>query len=275
MPQDTQRTNALLEALLSSALTPAEIVAEIDGLIQDDIAEDIHLDYKAAAKLNNRREANEMMREYVSGFANSAGGILIVGVGEAQEGQPRPVAPCRAPGGGSLADWVSRSLTPIAGYISPPAVPYEVPHPQGAVLVVAVGRSPSLVPCFDRGDRRPLYHLRLGDQTLAADEYLVADLILGRRQHAYLEIAGVQTSRSDPAIGDDGHREWTLGLVFQIENQGLARADNVMVGAISLNSRGARQSVPLGRHLLRHVTESRPSSGKYKGFVQQLDESAR
>jgi hypothetical protein len=82
------------------------------------------------------------------------------------EGADWQVIGCHAPGGGSLTNWASRSLTPIAGYLSPPPVLYEVPSPDGPMLVVAVARAPGLVPCFDRGDRRLLYHLRLDDQTL-------------------------------------------------------------------------------------------------------------
>jgi hypothetical protein len=138
MPQDTQRTNELLEALLSRVLTNEEIVDEIDGLIRDLIDEDIHLDYKHGDALADRRAANELIREYVGGFANSAGGTLMVGIDE----DNWQVTGCQAPGGGSLTNWASRSLTPIAGYLSPPPVLYEVPHPDGPVLVAAVARAP-------------------------------------------------------------------------------------------------------------------------------------
>lgn len=251
MPQDTRRTNELLEALLSRALTNEEIVDEIDGLIEDQIDEDIHLDYKHGDVLERGAETPppQLLREYIGAFANSAGGILMVGIDE----DNWQVTGCQAPGGGSLTNWASRSLTPIAGYLSPPPVPYEVPHPDGPVLIVAVARAPGLVPCFDRGDRRPLYHLRLDDQTLAADEYLVADLVLGRRQHAYLSIAEVEARTTYLKYDGKGFYDWQFFLRFVIENQGLAKAEHVSIGVVGMHNRCATETIAVSDYLQRHV----------------------
>lgn len=269
MPQDTQRTNELLEALLSRELTNDEIVDQIAGLIRDRIDEDIHLDYKRGDVLERgaRTPPPQLLREYVGGFANSAGGMLMVGVDapEAAGAQWR-VTGCRAPGGGSLANWASNSLTPIAGYLSPPPVLYEVPHPDGPVLIAVVARAPRLVPCSDRGNRRLLYHLRLDHQTLAADEYLVADLVLGRRQHAYLGITGVgMFGGSNPDPG--GNSEWRFRMRFSIENEGLARAENVRLGIVSMGGRYVSSPGSVSDHLRRHVTVVGPDPDKYKGEV--------
>jgi hypothetical protein len=40
--------------------------------------------------------------------------------------------------------------------------------------------------CIEAG--RPVYYFRFHDQTLEAPDYLVTDLILGRREHPYLAI---------------------------------------------------------------------------------------
>jgi len=261
MPKDTQRTSELLEELLSGRQMTS---GELNGLLQDRIDEDLHLDYKHGDALQDRREANQMLREYVSGFANSAGGMLIVGVDEANW----RVTGCQAPGGGSLTRWASRSLTPIAGYLSPPPILQEVDHPDGPVLVAVVTRSAVLAPCFERGDRRSLYYLRLDDQTLQADEYLVADLVLGRRQHAYLTITEVMTWGGGKEINREAHHDWWFQMQFTIENQGLSRAENVRVGVINLSGRNASSSIPMGNHLLGYVAVVEPD--KYRGDVLEL-----
>lgn len=60
MPQDTQRTSELLEELLSGHQMTS---GKLNGLLQDQIDEDIHLDYKHGDALQNRREANQMLRD--------------------------------------------------------------------------------------------------------------------------------------------------------------------------------------------------------------------
>jgi len=116
MPQDTQRTAELLENLLSGeGLTPEML----DALLQDQVIEDLHLEYKHGEVLEKTTEKpSRMIREYVSGFANGAGGVLLVGVDE----DNWCVTGCKAPGGGSLTRWASDCVSPIAGYLSPPPV---------------------------------------------------------------------------------------------------------------------------------------------------------
>lgn len=109
-----QRTLELLESLVSGReMTPGEL----DNLVSDKVLEDIHLDYKHGDVLNDKKKAARMLREYVAAFANSAGGILIVGVNAPQD-QPWTVTGCTAPGGGDLREWASRCLTQIAPYLS-------------------------------------------------------------------------------------------------------------------------------------------------------------
>jgi hypothetical protein len=252
--QDTQRTNALLEALLSSSLSNEEILAEVKGLVEDEVREDVHLEYKHGDVLNKDRSPARLMRRYVSGFANSGGGMLMVGIHAPEgDGGEWEVTGCKAPGGGGQANWASRSLSRIAGYLSPPAIPFEVKHPDGTMLIVAVARSPVLVPCTDGADGGLVYHLRMDDQTLVADQYLVADLILGRREHAYLEIDGVEAHTISRRVDDDGTYDWQFRLKFVVENQGLTQADRVEVGIVSMHHGEDVKMRPVSDHLRHHV----------------------
>lgn len=227
MPQDTQRTAELLETLLSDEELG---INELDELLRFEVPEDLHLEYKHGKKLEETgKTPNRMIRRYVSGFANGAGGVLLVGVDEVNW----CVTGCKAPGGRSLRRWASDCVSPIAGYFSPPPVFKKVDHPNGEVLVVAVARSPVLVPCYE-GYHRPAYYLRMDDKTLKAPEYLVADLVLRRREHAYLAIPdfGIGEDYPTPEHDLQAHYNWQFRLQFRVENQGLARAENVRVGVV-------------------------------------------
>ncbi len=85
------RTSELLESL-----TAGERMSryELDELVKESTPEDLFLEYKHG-RLLEKREAAQTLRKYLSGFANSAGGILIIGVDEATW----TVTGCQAPGG--------------------------------------------------------------------------------------------------------------------------------------------------------------------------------
>ena len=53
------------------------------------------------------------------------------------------------------------------------------------MLAITVVRAPSLVPCVE--SRALKYFFRIGDSTLEIPQYLIADLVLGRRQHPLLD----------------------------------------------------------------------------------------
>src|SRR4051794_24625854 len=71
-----QRTLDLLQSLMSGHTMT---VSELDSLVNDAVPEDLFLDYKHGNELN-KKEPSLTIRQYMSGFANSEGGILIVGV---------------------------------------------------------------------------------------------------------------------------------------------------------------------------------------------------
>lgn len=50
---------------------------DIQQLIQDEIEEDIHLDYKDGRALSKEEKKRTEITKDVSAFANSAGGIII------------------------------------------------------------------------------------------------------------------------------------------------------------------------------------------------------
>jgi hypothetical protein len=61
---------------------------------------------------------------------------------------------------------------------------------------------PTLVPLV--ADGGITYRLRIGDSTVAIPEYLAADLLLGRRAYARIELRGVDTHASFFSTGSLG-----------------------------------------------------------------------
>jgi Schlafen, AlbA_2 len=81
--------NDLLE---DKRLTPDQL----DKFMQDNPDEDQYFDYKDGliTTPQKRKEGRQTIREYVSGFANSDGGVLIIGVGNINPDRlPRAVSP--------------------------------------------------------------------------------------------------------------------------------------------------------------------------------------
>jgi hypothetical protein len=190
-------------------------------------------DYKDGAVTKKRTEGRHIIRKWVSGFANSVGGVLIIGVSEPVEpNKTRKIATCeRTIGRQSLIEWADHCLQDMVGYFSPPPRFRIIEHKQGFVLTIAVARSPLLIPCEEDGELK--YFLRLGASTVAAPAYLIADLVLGRRQHPSLDLHRVFIEESRNLEGRGGIPARVASFRFDVENISLITADEVTVGVIS------------------------------------------
>jgi hypothetical protein len=83
---------------------------ELDQFIQANPDENQYLDYKNGliTTQRQRKKGRATIREYVSGFANSDGGVLIIGI---DEYRPRQITPCeQLIGQQLLKDWASDCL---------------------------------------------------------------------------------------------------------------------------------------------------------------------
>jgi hypothetical protein len=103
------------------------------------------------------------------------------------------------------------------------------------VLAIAVARAPSLVPCVE--SREIKYFFRIGDSTLRVPEYLIADLVLGRRQHPFIDLHVRGVIEGTEQIKEaDGRRNLTTArsvmFSFVVENLSLVTAEDVKVGAV-------------------------------------------
>jgi hypothetical protein len=252
----TQKTRELLDRLLAGhQMTPGEL----DTLLNEQVGEDLYLEYKHGDWLGDKNQAPRAIRRYLSGFANSAGGVLIVGVNE----RTWEVTGCSAPGGGDLAEWAARCVNPIAPHFSVPPRFQVVVHPAGNVLLVSADRSLGLVHCIEPRSE-PVYYFRLHDQTLKAPEYLISDLVLGRRQHPYLHITRCQLESFSQTVPTKPYYEADLTFQpsFTIDNEGLGWADDVRLGTISWNK---HKHTEYSEYLLRHIQVYQPTTRRYAG----------
>lgn len=255
MVRKTFRTSELLESLMAGhQMTPSEL----EDLIKIPVTEDLFLEYKHG-KLLTRKDAAQSVREYLSGFANSAGGILVIGVDEATWS----ITDCTAPGGENLAEWASRCLAPIAPYFSPLPRFQVVKHSDGDVLIASTDRSLSLVPCVQAGEL--VYFLRFHDQTLKAPEYLVSDILLGRRQRPHFHIRDFDLAECEPRQEpQSGAYDLYFSPAFVCENHSLFRSDFVRLGIISWVKHPLGGNI-LSNHLLSYVEIRDLDKGWYSG----------
>ncbi len=161
-------------------------IDELEDLIKQKIKEDQFLEFKSGLEVEDgNKDASKTIRDYMCGFANSDGGILIIGV-DAPSGTPVSIDGCNNHKKGDLAEWASRCLTDIASYFSPIPKFQVLRHPNGDVLIGIAQRSLNLVPQIE--NKQLIYNLRIHDQTLRAPEYLMADLLLGRKQRPDFDV---------------------------------------------------------------------------------------
>jgi len=233
------RSLELLEDLLAAqVLTPAEL----DDLIQNHPDEDQYVDFKDGLLMQDLPKARATVRQYVSGFANAIGGTLIVGVNEPARaaGGARPartVSPCARSGGQPLDQWATRLLNDLAAYFSPPPRIQVVTHAAGEVLVIATARAPRLVPLVEGGQLT--YYFRLHESTVKAHDWLISDLVLGRRNHPIVELTlRVDGPAPEPADvlsvnGRNIYQGILLQYLLDIVNASLVNAEYVDAGVIT------------------------------------------
>jgi hypothetical protein len=234
-------SNDWLNRLLSGELVPEP--TDLDAFVATcGDAEGLHHEFKPGADPSSGSgvEPAVVLRKYLAGFANSDGGFVLFGYSQ----RLRTFDGFKAPGGGRVVDWASRAIQPIAGYLSPPPRIVSIPHPavgQAEVLIVAVQRAPALVPTILGG--RPQFYFRIGDSTvempayntIGVPDYLVGDILLGRRQRPRLMPSGPTLKlQLDPIrrLGGNVHAHEAL-IGVSLENQSLVYAEAVTAGIVS------------------------------------------
>jgi len=248
------------KALRDRSLDESDLLA----LVGLKVPEGLRLEYKEAAWCDKdyRRRVGPghpsplraRVSKYVAGFANAAGGVLIVGLKEARDEDGRFVGVAPNPVKENTESYTQAVKSGMAGLH--PFLPrahafHTVPADGGGVYyVLAVDRSVQLVPCHESGHL--VYFLRLQDSTVSAPDYLAADLFLGRRRVPVVEVV------QQPTVTTQRHRERPvveMGFSLQLRNVGLTWMDRPRVGIVGYtkNKQGVALHDQLRRELrLRH-----------------------
>lgn len=199
---------------------------ELEELIAGD--EDLFLEFKETdlGDDKGRKATRKKMREAVCGFANSEGGILLLGVSE----KPKPhIVGVKNSTGLKLDEWAGTALSPLYPQFSTMPRIHVHKHKNGDVLVIAVNRAHDVMRLPE--DHGLGIYLRFQKSTERAPDYLVTDLLLGRRAHPVLSLE----STGAPISVSGGSR--SVSFHFRVENVGLVPANNVIIGMVSWHSR--------------------------------------
>jgi hypothetical protein len=249
------RTMDLLDMVMSGRGITA---TELDELLTNRVGEDLFLDYKHGNELRDRKKGSATIRQYLTGFANSAGGVLLIGIDQASWS----VTGCVAPGGGDLAEWAASCITQLTPFFSPMPRFQIVNHPDGQVLLAAASRSLGLISCVESSER--VYYFRMHDETLSnktvrAPEYLVTDLLLGRREQPYLYIADLGFGQLGRRKGkEEPTTDIEFGLDFHAENQNISWASDTILGIVAMAKSIQGRLYPRGSHLLSYIDIQEP-----------------
>lgn len=214
------KSREVLLDLLSGETTAQEAAEQ---LYAARAAEDLWLDYKSGAVVTKQKADKRDIRRVASAFANSEGGILLIGVVDDDQNRPETVD-----GVGAEADaaaWAGRTVESLLPYLSRPPLVLGAQLEGEPVILIVIDRSPQLVPVVEGGVAR--HYLRIAEHTPPIPDYLHADLRLGRRARPTLTIAATcgarwHTTRSKVSL------TWSI----QVSNDGLVWVDGLLLGAV-------------------------------------------
>lgn len=211
-----------LQRLLQGEIPTAD---EVKAIVR--CREDQWIDYKSGLQLEEEAgKGAATLRRYASGFANAEGGTLVVGYHQ----KASKFDGANGRGSASLADWAANAVSSL---ISLPQPRFAVVRVDGVdVLLLAVARTPVLIPCIEKGQH--VYWLRIGHELKEIPPFLVSDLMLGRRAHAVLR-ARVAHAGFAPSNGSSGYFDLPLqeiGLSLRVENTSLAHVEDIRAGLV-------------------------------------------
>lgn len=196
--------------------------------------ESLHLEYKATSVDDDpnhpgeRAKLEPVLRRYVAGFANGAGGVLVCGVKERRSEAGKVVGyepdPFTELNRTQIDSVLQQALVRLHPYLPRGAVrhAYVKGLPKGQeILVVVVERVEDLVPVVE--NQQTVHYLRIGDCTARAPAYLSEDLVLGRRRRPRVKLE----ARIEPNENSNLVKLWV-----RFVNVGLPWATSPVVGLV-------------------------------------------
>ena len=193
--------------------------ADVRQFIQDGQEENLGLEFKELSDNAMNRNDRKNLAKALSGFANSAGGLLVWGV-EARPDSDKVDRASAAKPVANAALLVSRLNELTGSAVSPivDGVEHKVLTEGGSsgFAVTFVPESDSGLHMAKQGEDR--YYKRSGDSFYKMEHYDVADMF-GRRKRPHIELVGTVDS-----VGFSGTRNNVVSLLLTIVNSGRGTA---------------------------------------------------
>lgn len=145
-------------------------IEDIKNLINNEVEENIHLDYKASGALNKDDKKRTEITKDISAFANSDGGIIVYGVSE-EDHRPKEISPIN--GRVYTKEWLENVIQLIQPRIEGIMIyPIRIDDIDNSIYVVNIPRSGN-APHMARDKR---YYKRFNFKSEPMEDYEVKDL---------------------------------------------------------------------------------------------------
>ena len=145
-------------------------IEDIENLINNEVEENVHLDYKASGALDKEDKKRTEITKDVSAFANSDGGIIVYGVSE-EDHRPKGISPID--GRIYTKEWLENVIQLIQPRIDDLKIfPVRINELEQSIYVVKIPRSGD-APHMARDKR---YYKRFNFKSEPMEDYEVKDL---------------------------------------------------------------------------------------------------
>jgi len=214
-------TREFLDSVLAQP-SDEKLAALVAALLSTHVQEDMWLDYKGGEW--SKDVDTKELRKDLTAFGNSDGGCLVVGVAE-EKRRPTRLAGCE----GDLTraiQQIDSVIQSVAGYLFPPPRPVRHIKVTGQdVLVIAIPRSGRLHHFMESGTAR--YYIRIADGTAAIPDYLLSDILFGRRQQPVLGLVSLLFR-----INSHDNDSIRIDVNLDLQNRGPTYAQMLYTGAL-------------------------------------------
>lgn len=173
------------------------------------------------------------MRRDLVAFANSAGGVLVLGVAERGD-QKELLLEGVPPSAGDAASWVVGAMQAIAHALPHPPVARTVACGEHLLWLIAIQRSQGPLVPISSPSEKWVYPIRTEAGTIDAPDYLVSDLLVGRRAQPTFEITSIAVCRKDFARNSIAEIV-SVVLELQVDNASMVYAEGVILSFVSLH----------------------------------------
>lgn len=203
----------LWDAIRSGRITPQHFVA-------DKISESVVLEYKTVPANYKEKDFRSTVSKVVSGFANSAGGVVVWGVatGERRE-KDIPVAIPGVPEPHEFAEWLN---TVIPNAVQPACVTHTIIASNIVVTYIPESDLPPHQAVLE--DNKP-YYTRLDGQFKVMEHHMLEDMF-GRRRRPRLTLGvnlkSAPRQQTGPSL-QTGVIVSTFEIIVNNEGRGAAR----------------------------------------------------